>query len=67
MLLDIRLPDVEGVELIAPLQEIHPDIVVIMATAYASVETAVRAVPARVPFQAGAGAVVHDVVIKNRS
>ncbi|MBS1251651.1 MAG: Cyclic di-GMP phosphodiesterase response regulator RpfG [Anaerolineales bacterium] len=42
-LLDIRLPDMEGVELIAPLQELHPDMVVIMVTAYASAETAVQA------------------------
>lgn len=42
-LLDIKLPDMEGVELIAPLKEMHPDIVVIMMTAYASLETAVRA------------------------
>jgi len=42
-LLDIRLPDVEGVTLLATLKEIHPDMVVIMATAYASLETAVQA------------------------
>ena len=42
-LLDIKLPDMEGVELIAPLRGLHPDMVVIMITAYASVETAVRA------------------------
>ena len=42
-LLDIKLPDVEGVELIAPLKAMHPDMVVIMITAYASLETAVQA------------------------
>ncbi len=42
-LLDIRLPDMEGVELLAPLKEMHPDIELIMATAYASLETAARA------------------------
>jgi PAS domain S-box-containing protein len=42
-LVDIRLPDMEGVELIAPLQELHPDMAVIMITGYASLETAVRA------------------------
>ena len=42
-LLDIRLPDVEGIELIAPLKEMLPDMAVIMVTAYASLETAVRA------------------------
>ena len=38
-LIDIKLPDMEGVELIAPLKEMHPDMVVIMVTAYASLET----------------------------
>ncbi|MHA1168116.1 MAG: PAS domain S-box protein [Candidatus Hodarchaeales archaeon] len=42
-LLDIKLPDMEGVELITPLKEIHPDISVMMMTGFASVETAVRA------------------------
>jgi len=42
-LLDIKLPDVDGVELLAPLKELHPDMVLIMATAHASLETAVRA------------------------
>ena len=42
-LLDIRLPDIEGIELIAPLKEIHPDMVMIIVTAYASVDNAVRA------------------------
>ena len=43
VLLDIRLPDGAGVELIAPLKEMHPDMAVIMITAYASLGTAVRA------------------------
>jgi two-component system NtrC family sensor kinase len=42
-LLDIKLPDMEGIELLMPLKELHPDMVVIMITAYASLETAVRA------------------------
>jgi signal transduction histidine kinase len=41
--LDIKLPDMKGVELIAPLKEMHPDMVMIMVTAYASLETAVHA------------------------
>jgi PAS domain S-box-containing protein len=51
--LDIKLPDMEGVELIKPLKELHPDIVVIMVTAYASMETAVRA------LNEGASAYIH--------
>ena len=42
-LLDIRLPEMDGVELISHLREMHPDIVVIMVTGYASLENAVRA------------------------
>lgn len=43
-LLDIKLPDMEGVELIPQLKETHPDTVIIMVTAHASLETAVRAI-----------------------
>jgi PAS domain S-box-containing protein len=42
-LLDIKLPDMEGVELLAHLKEMHPDLVAIVVTAYGSLETAVRA------------------------
>jgi signal transduction histidine kinase/DNA-binding response OmpR family regulator len=42
-LLDIKLPDMEGVELLAPLKEMHPDMVLIIVTAYASLRTAVQA------------------------
>ncbi|MGA9349292.1 MAG: response regulator [Anaerolineae bacterium] len=42
-LLDIRLPDTAGIELLAPLKELHPDMAVILVTGYASLETAVQA------------------------
>lgn len=42
-LVDIKLPDVEGIELIARLKGINPDLAVTMITAYASLETAVEA------------------------
>ena len=42
-LLDIKLPDMEGTELLAPLKELHPHIDVIMVTAFASLATATRA------------------------
>ncbi len=41
-LLDINLPDVEGVELLMPLRKIHPDMIVFMITGYPSLETSVR-------------------------
>jgi diguanylate cyclase (GGDEF)-like protein/PAS domain S-box-containing protein len=42
-LLDIRLPDMEGIELLAPLKELHPDMAVILVTGHASLKTAVQA------------------------
>lgn len=43
VLVDIKLPDMEGIDLIVPLKEIHPDMAVIMVTAFASMETVMRA------------------------
>ncbi|MBN1319075.1 MAG: response regulator [Anaerolineales bacterium] len=43
VLLDIRLPDMEGVELIAPLKEINRNTDVLMITGYATVGTAIEA------------------------
>ena len=42
-LLDIRLPDIAGVELIEPLKATNPDMVVIMITGHASIENAMQA------------------------
>jgi len=41
-ILDIRLPDIKGIDLVMPLKEILPDIEIIMITAYATIETAIR-------------------------
>ena len=43
-LLDLRLPDMSGTELIAPLKEINPDMALAIITAYASIESATYAV-----------------------
>lgn len=43
VLVDIKLPDMEGIDLIEPLKEIHPDTAVIMVTAFASMETVMKA------------------------
>lgn len=40
--LDIKLPDLDGVELLLKLKQIEPTLEVIMLTAYASVDTAIR-------------------------
>jgi PAS domain S-box-containing protein len=42
-LLDIRLPDMDGIDLLAPLKGMHPTMAVIIITGYASLESAVRA------------------------
>ena len=43
MLTDIKMPGMDGVELLAKVREIRPELVVVMMTAYATVETAVDA------------------------
>jgi DNA-binding NtrC family response regulator len=43
VLLDYRLPDADGVALLRQLRKAHPDVVVIMMTAYSSVDIAVEA------------------------
>jgi DNA-binding NtrC family response regulator len=40
---DIRMPDMDGIAFLETALQEHPDLVVIMMTAYAAVETAVRA------------------------
>ncbi len=44
VLLDINLPDIDGLKVLEKLKEIEPDILVIMITGYASIETAVKAI-----------------------
>ena len=43
VLLDFRLPDGDGLTLLRQMRRQHPDVVVIMMTAYTSVDTAVQA------------------------
>ncbi len=46
VLLDLMLPDMQGVELLEPLKARHPDVEVIMVTGHASTETAIHALNA---------------------
>lgn len=43
MLLDIKMPGMDGVEVLEKAKELFPDLPVVMMTAYATVETAVEA------------------------
>lgn len=43
MLLDVKMPGMDGVEVLKRGREMHPDLNVVMMTAYATVETAVEA------------------------
>jgi two-component system response regulator HydG len=43
VLLDIKMPGMDGIELQARLKETDPDLIVIIMTGYASVETAIQA------------------------
>lgn len=44
MLLDIRLPDMDGVQILTKVKETHPHVPVIMVTGFGSLETAVKTV-----------------------
>ncbi|MBN2318555.1 MAG: sigma-54-dependent Fis family transcriptional regulator [Acidobacteria bacterium] len=43
VLLDLKLPDMDGLEILASIKKTHPDIYIIIMTGYATVSTAVEA------------------------
>src|SRR5207253_791722 len=40
---DLKMPKIDGIELLQRLRRIHPDLTVIIMTAYGTIETAVKA------------------------
>jgi len=42
-LVDIRLPDMQGTDLLAPLNDMHPEMSVVLITGFSSLETALQA------------------------
>jgi two-component system, NtrC family, response regulator AtoC len=44
VLTDVRMPEINGLQLLAKIKEISPETIVIMVTAYGSVEDAVKAI-----------------------
>ena len=42
VLLDIKMPDLDGLEVLQRLKESHPDVEVVMVTGLSQIETAVR-------------------------
>jgi DNA-binding NtrC family response regulator len=44
VLLDLRMPDIEGLEVLQKIKAVTPDLVVVMMTAYGSIKTAVEAI-----------------------
>jgi DNA-binding NtrC family response regulator len=44
VLLDLRMPDIEGIDLIPVLREIDDEVAIVMMTAYGSIKTAVEAI-----------------------
>lgn len=44
ILLDIRMPEMDGMDLLTQIRKLDPDVTLIMMTAYGSIETAVEAI-----------------------
>lgn len=54
VLTDLRMPEMDGLSLIAELKEHHPELPVVVMTGYPSVDSAITALRSR----------VHDYVVK---
>ncbi len=72
-LLDINLPDINGLDVLKQIKEIQPDLLVIMITGYASVESAVNAIKLgaydyiKKPFKADAIKLITRLALETQS
>ncbi|WP_028573716.1 sigma-54-dependent transcriptional regulator [Desulfonatronovibrio hydrogenovorans] len=44
ILMDVRMPEMDGIELLEKVKQVDPDATIVMMTAYGSIETAVQAI-----------------------
>ncbi len=71
--LDLNLPDIHGIDLLQKIKEIHPEILVIIITGFASVESAVRALKLgaydyiKKPFKADVIRVITKLALETQS
>ena len=63
-LIDIKLPDIEGIELISPLRKIHPSMELIMITGQGSMETAISALNKSETYYITKPLNMDDVLVK---
>ncbi len=71
--LDLNLPDIHGIDLLQKIKEIRPEILVIIITGFASVESAVRALKLgaydyiKKPFKADAIKLITKLALETQS
>jgi PAS domain S-box-containing protein len=63
-LIDIKLPDIEGIELISPFKKKHPNIELIMITGQGSMETAISAIDEGASYYVTKPLNMDDVLVK---
>lgn len=72
-LLDINLPDINGIEVLKRIKQTRPDLLVIVATGYASVESAIDAIKLgaydyiKKPFKADAIKLITKLALETQS
>ncbi len=72
LVLDVKMPEMDGIEVLENIKERHPDITVLMITGYATVETAVKAIKSGAfdyipkPFSPDELSIVVDKALESR-